>query len=152
MRKLISPILLIILSSVIFSCAGDKIVRTEIDNEVDILGQWSGTVWAQYPGADDGPIVTECGINFTFYDNDRYVFFWEPWVGLRAYAAGTYSIHNDSIFLIETTTTANMQPYNLQGGFLLNKSDSLLLFAQILHPDSWPEIHRIRLIPGHIIF
>jgi len=151
MKNLIC-LLISILLLVILGCSSDKGTKPVLDE--DILGEWVGYAELISPGAADEPVYDSAFIyKMTLNIDGSYSILgseippYPPMPIPMVELSGKYNIGGDSIqFIPDITDRPPREPYSIEGryGFALDGAE--LTLTQVLHPDSWPEIHTVDLM------
>ncbi len=128
-------IFLFLLLLCLYGCGTDSV--SSIDPGF-LIGTWSGTSTATYPGPDDAPITSEEPIKFVFTDsNFQYFRLAEGGSETVAYGSGDYTTSDSSVTLSNVIRQGFYEPMNLQGEFIFGLINNTLSFVQNENPGEF---------------
>ncbi|PKK83991.1 MAG: hypothetical protein CVT49_06075 [candidate division Zixibacteria bacterium HGW-Zixibacteria-1] len=157
MKKLIIFIIL----AMLVGCSSDK-SPIDYDDPWTYSDNWYGVAQLIYPGPDDAPLFDSAAIlDLTLDEKGNYYYsaYDIPRVPIPVVInefKGKFYIFSESIkFIPEITDRPPRKPYILEGTYGFQLQGTQMTLKQILHPDSWPEIHTITLTQideGYVLF
>jgi len=113
-----------------------------------LVGTWSGMAVSTYPGPADEPLTDSGAVVFVFEENGKYLLYRPGVQEPVVQANGVYEAKDDTVKLSQTSPAVYNRVYTLSGPFGWRLVHDTLVLDQVLNPESWPEIHRLRLNRG----